>query len=169
MLRAHVSAHVARAVGLAGTLFGWLLLACGPTERHGVLGSVDLGDNFVAPDLALDPDFFYCQIQPKVIERYGCASGGAGEAGRCHDSRSALKLLASDDGVRCDASGRATGMLPDAYSANFEAASFFVQTDPLTSPLYLRPLNLASHPRRIFGVDDEAAQLISQWISAGAR
>jgi hypothetical protein len=169
MLRAHVSALVSPATCLASALSGWLLLGCGPTDQHGVLGSVDLGDNFVAPDLALDADFFYCQIQPKVIERYGCASGNAGEAGRCHDSRSALKLLASDDGVRCDASGRATGVLPEAYVANFEAATFFVQTDPLTSPFYLRPLNLASHPRRIFAMNDEAARLITQWISAGAR
>jgi hypothetical protein len=152
---------------LAACVLG-ALCACGPTGENGVVGTVDLGDNFVAPDLALDPDFFYCEIQPKVIQRYGCASGSAGEAGRCHDSRSALQLMATDETARCDASGRVSSDVPDAFVANYEAARFFVQTDPLTSPLYLRPLNLASHPRRIFAMNDEAARLITQWISAGA-
>ena len=142
--------------------------ACGPSERHGVVGTVELGDNFVAPDLALDADFFYCRIQPEVIEKFGCATGNPGEAGLCHDSRSALQLRASSERASCSG-GRLTGAPPDAYQANFEAARFFVQTDPLTSPLYLRPTNLASHPRRIFGSGDPAARLISAWITAGAQ
>jgi hypothetical protein len=62
-----------------------------------------------------------------------------------------------------------TGKLPDAYTSNLEAVRFFVQADPLTSPFYLRPLNLASHPRRIFSEQDPAAKLIEEWISAGAK
>jgi hypothetical protein len=61
------------------------------------------------------------------------------------------------------------GNPPDAYAANFDAVRFFVQSDALTSPLYLRPTNNASHPRRIFDPNDPAARLIVQWISAGAR
>ena len=53
--------------------------------------------------------------------------------------------------------------------ANLDAVRFFVQADPLTSPLYLRPTNMASHPRAIFDASDPAAQLIEEWISAGAR
>ena len=130
---------------------------------------MDLGDNFVAPDLALDEDFFFCRIQPDVIQRYGCASGESSERGQCHDSRSALQLIGTEETARCDGAGRAIGEVPEAYQANYEAASFFVQTDPLTSPLYLRPLNLASHPRRIFAMNDPAAQLITEWISQGAE
>ena len=142
--------------------------ACGPTEHHGFLGTVDLGDNFVAPDLALDEDFFYCRIQPEVIQKFGCASGNAGESGQCHDTRSALQLIATSATPSCR-DGRVTGAIPDAYQANYEAARFFVQTDPLTSPLYLRPTNMASHPRRIFGASDPAARLITEWITAGAQ
>ena len=29
--------------------------------------TVDLGDNIVPPDLRLDEDFFYCEIQPNVL------------------------------------------------------------------------------------------------------
>lgn len=142
--------------------------ACSGTEHNGVTGTVDLGDNFVAPDLALDEDFFYCRIQPEVIQKFGCAAGNDGERGQCHDSRSALQLIDSMEKATCS-NGRVTGALPDGFEANYEAAQFFVQTDPLTSPFYLRPTGQASHPRRIFGTSDAAARLITEWITAGAN
>ncbi len=143
--------------------------ACGPTEQSGVLGTVQLGDNFVAPDLQLDDVFFYCRIQPEVLTKHGCANGGSGEQGQCHDSRSALRLIATKDAAPCDKMGALVGMPSADYVANLDAVRFFVQSDPLTSPLYLRPVNQASHPRKIFDDTDPAAKLIVQWISAGAR
>jgi hypothetical protein len=145
------------------------MLAHGCAVQNGVTGTVDPGDNLVAPDLALDENVFYCQIEPLVIQKYGCATGATGEQGRCHDSKSALRLMASQDPPPCDAAGRVTGTLPDAYAANLEAVRYFVQSDPLTSPFYLRPINLASHPRQIFSDADPAAKLIEGWISAGAH
>jgi hypothetical protein len=150
----------------------WLALgalACGPAERSGVVGTVQLGDNFVAPDLALDEDFFFCRIQPEVLSKHGCATGSASDGGNCHSSASALRLMDTDEEAPCDKSNRLQGVLPDAYASNFDAVQFFVQSDALTSPLYLRPTALASHPRRIFSEGDPAARLIVQWISAGAR
>jgi hypothetical protein len=151
--------------GILGVLA--LVFACG--AQNGVSGTIDPGDNLVAPDLALDEDFFYCRIEPEVIQQHNCATGDSGESGHCHDSRSALRLIASSDPAPCDQAGHVTGKLPDAFSANLEAVRFFVQADPLTSPFYLRPLNLASHPRRIFTDQDPAAKLIEEWISAGAK
>lgn len=160
------SAEVPFRIGLFALLAcAW---ACGPTERSGVLGGVELGDNFVAPDLALDADFFYCRIQPDVIQRHGCAGGQSGESGSCHDSQSALRLLDASESVECE-DDVLLGDPPEAHAANLEAAVFFVQSDPLTSPLYLRPLGRASHPRRIFDEDDEAADLLIEWIAQGAR
>jgi hypothetical protein len=133
-----------------------------------VFGSVDLGDDFVAPELQLDEDFFYCRIQPEVLTRHSCATGEDGESGGCHDSRSALRLAATDIEATC-AGGAAVGEVPDAVQANFEAVRFSVQSDPLTSPLYLRPLGRASHPRAIFNEDDAAAELIVEWISGASQ
>jgi len=146
-----------------------VLLAQACAAQNGVTGTVDPGDNFVAPDLTLDESFFFCRIEPEVLQKHSCAGGGAGEQGTCHDSRSALRLRVHSDSPPCDASGRVTGRVPDAYRADLEAVQFFVQSDPLTSPLYLRPTNRASHPRRIFDASDPAAKLITDWISAGAR
>ena len=148
--------------GLLGVL---VLSACG--VQNGFSGTVEPGDNLVAPELPLDEDFFYCRIQPEVLQKHGCATGDSGEQGQCHDSRSALRLVDAPDPAPCDGAARVTGKLPDAYVHNLEAIRFFVQGDALTSPLYLRPLNQASHPRRIFDDKDAAAKLIEEWISAG--
>lgn len=149
-------------------LLALLVLTASCGAKDGFTGTIDPGDNFVAPDLTLDEDFFFCRIEPEVIQKFGCANGGSGEAGRCHDSRSSLRLQVSSDMPSCSA-GRVVGQIPDAYAANLEAVRYFVQADPLTSPFYLRPINQASHPRRIFDEQDAAAKLIQEWISAGAR
>ena len=144
-------------------------VACGPAHENGVLGTVDLGDDFVAPELQLNAAFFYCRVQPEVLTRHACARGAATDTGGCHDSRSALRLIATDEAPPCDGAGNLISAVPDAYRANFEAASFSVQADPFNSPLYLRPLNRASHPRAIFDENDPAAMLIAEWISGAAR
>lgn len=122
----------------------------------------------MAPELQLDEDFFFCRVQPEVLTRHACARGLTSDAGGCHDSRSALRLLATDEPAPCDAAGNVVAAVPEAYRANFEAAGFSVQADPFTSPLYLRPLNRASHPRAIYGENDPAAQLIADWITGAA-
>jgi hypothetical protein len=158
------------AAALAFGLLLWLaaLVGCGPAHKNGVVGTVDLGDDFVAPDLQLDDAFFYCRIQPEVLTKHSCATGESGEEGSCHNARSALRLMETDDPPPCDGDGVLIDDPPDAYEANLDAVRFAVQSDPLTSPLYLRPLNRASHPRMIFDADDEAAKLIIEWISGAS-
>ena len=146
-----------------------LVLAQACSAQNGFTGTVDPGDNFVAPDLTLDERFFFCRIEPEVLQKHGCASGASGEQGTCHDSRSSLRLKTSTEAAPCDSGGRPTGAVPASYLADLEAIQYFVQTDPLSSPLYLRPTNQSSHPRRIFDASDPAAKLIAEWISAGAN
>jgi hypothetical protein len=150
---------------LAGAL---CLGGCGASSDNGFTGSVELGDDFVAPDLQLDEDFFVCRIQPEVLTRHSCATGASGESGSCHDSRSALRLLDTDVPAPCDADGRVVDAIPDAYTQNLERVQFSVQSDALTSPLYLRPLGRASHPRVIFDEGDASADLILRWIAGEA-
>ena len=145
------------------------LSACGPVDDNGVLGTVDPGDNFIAPDLQLDEAFFYCRIQPEVLTEHSCAGGLDGAGGSCHDSRSALRLLDAPEPSPCDDDGVIVDTVPDSYRANLEAVRFSVQSDPLSSPLYLRPINRAAHPREIYDAQDEAAELVFDWSSAGAQ
>lgn len=132
-------------------------------------GIVDLGDDIVPPNLQLDEDFFYCEIQPNVLTAHGCAGGMAGEAGSCHSDRSALRLVDTmDPPPTCEDGVVVGGSLSADYVANFEAVRFTVQSDPLSSPFYRRPTGMDSHPRVIFTEDDPAADLIVQWITQGA-
>ncbi len=59
------------------------------------------------------------------------------------------------------------GLPPASYEANLEAIRFTVQSDPSSSPLYRRPLNLDSHPRQIFDASSAEADLIAGWILMG--
>jgi hypothetical protein len=132
-------------------------------------GTIDPGDNFIPPDRNLDEDFFFCEIQPIVIAGNSCASGEAGEAGDCHSSRSALRLSADAElAVPPDCvDGMPVTPVPQAYEDNLESIRFTVQADPLSSPLYRRPLQLDSHPRQIFAPGSEDANLIVEWIGSG--
>jgi hypothetical protein len=150
-----------------GALVVLLAAGCASTSDNAWLGVIDLGDDVVAPDLALDEEMFVCRIQPEVLTRHSCATGMSGEGGGCHDSRSALRLLDASDDPPCDAEGRIVRTVPDAYMRNFDALRFAVQSSPEDSPLYLRPVGRAPHPRVIFEEDDPAAELIAEWISRG--
>lgn len=147
----------------------WLLLSCGALSA---CGTVDLGDNYVAPTIQLDEDFFYCRIQPEVLTMYSCASGGSGESGMCHASRSALRLAEVTVGnlPTCDEeTGQVLDPIPMEATDNLEAIQFTVYSSAENSPLYQRPLAEASHPRQIFPPTDPAAELIREWIALGAQ
>jgi hypothetical protein len=132
-------------------------------------GTIDLGDDIIAPDLQLDEDFFHCEIQPNVLTAKSCASGMDSENGSCHSDRSALRLVATTDAAPlCEGGVIVGGTIPADSIANFEAVRFTVQSDPLSSPFYRRPTGMDSHPRVIFAEDDPCADLIVQWITQGA-
>ena len=146
----------------------WLLAAASGC------GTVDPGDNFIAPDVMIDDEFFFCAIQPQVVTVHRCASGGAGEAGSCHSARSALRLDPAAEGAAAPACTPAPdyrltagAVVPPEYMTNFDRVQFTVQSDPLTCPFYRRPLAIDSHPRQIFGTESAEAQLIIDWISRG--
>jgi len=126
--------------------------------------TVALGDNFEAPDFALDEDFFFCVIQPEVITKYKCAEGGAGESDGCHTARSVLRLVEVNEAARCS-EGRVLGAPPSDAQVNLERVRTTISGDADSSSFYRRPLGKDSHPRVIFKDDSEAAQLIRQWIN----
>ena len=137
--------------------------ACGtPT----VADTVALGDNFEAPEFALDEDFFHCEIQPNVITAYRCAPGESGDGGGCHAQKSALRLIVAPDPPRCQG-GHVVGTPPPESEVNLERVRAAIGVDPDSSPLYRRPLGLDSHPRVIFDANSQAAALLRMWLSDG--
>jgi len=131
--------------------------------------TIDPGDNFVAPDLVIDEGFFYCRIQPEVVATLRCGSGISGESGSCHTSRSALRLdpLGETDlPPECDGDSP-SGAIPESYRRNLDAVRFTVQSDPLSSPFYRRPLQLDSHPRKMFEEGSPEEMLVFEWLTSG--
>jgi hypothetical protein len=128
--------------------------------------TVDLGDHFEAPEVAVDENLFHCEIQPRVLTEYRCAGGKEGEEGGCHTARSALRLVEVDGEARCR-DGRVIGAPPDASQVNLERIRASLGIDAESSPFYRRPLGLDSHPRVIFTEDSEAAELIRRWLDQG--
>ncbi len=118
------------------------------------------------PDLALDEDFFHCEIQPLVLTEYRCAGGAAGEGGGCHNARSALRLDEVSSPARCR-DGRVIGAPPQDAENNLARVRTAIGIDAESSPFYRRPLGLDSHPRRIFEEKSEAAELIRRWLDQG--
>lgn len=129
--------------------------------------TVDLGDNFVPPDLRLDEDFFFCRIQPEVIAASSCASGMMGES--CHGDGASSYQLDPDgeiDPSPCT-DGVVTGPIPTSYQNNFTWTSPEVRSDPLSSPFYRHPVGISTHPRIIFDEGSPEAALIVEWITGG--
>lgn len=158
-----------RARGALRRSSGWALGVALALGLAGACGTVDVGDNIVPPDLDIDEDFYYCVIQPQVVTTHLCASGAAGEMGMCHTQRSAMRLTAAAETATpptC-ADNRVVdpGSVPDAYRENLDVVRVFVQSDALSSPFYLRPVGLQSHPRVIFPTSDPAAEAIVRWLS----
>src|SRR5688500_899048 len=127
------------------------LFACVLAAASGC-GTVDPGENFVPPDVMIDDEFFYCEIQPNVVTRHTCASGGPGEAGSCHSARSAMLLLPAAEMAAApacvDGELMPGAMVPMEYITNLERVMGSVQADPDFSPFYRRPLGRDSHPRQ---------------------
>ncbi len=130
-------------------------------------GTVDLGDNPEAVDLDVDENFFHCEVQPKILTEYRCASGAGGEEGGCHTARSALRLIEVSTPARCK-DGRVIGAPPEESQNNLERVRTTLGIDAESSPFYRRPLGLDSHPRRIFEQNSDPAMTIRTWLNQGS-
>ena len=127
---------------------------------------MDLGDNFDAPEIAIDEDFYFCEIQPNVISKSRCSAGGSGDGDGCHAQKSALRLIDVPSSPRCQ-DGRVIGSPPAEAVVNLERVRAAVGPDADASPLYRRPLGLDSHPRVIFDMRSPEAMLLRQWLNGG--
>jgi len=137
-------------------------------------GTVELGENIVQPSTQLSDQFFYCRIQPDVIQASGCATGQAGDMGGCHESQSSLRLIDTTPVMRpaCTGPEMATlapgAVVPPEYMDNFQRVQFTLGSDYASSPFYRRPTGMDSHPRQIFPSTDPEAQLIRDWFATSA-
>jgi hypothetical protein len=135
--------------------------------------SVDPGPDFVIPDETFDADYFYCEVEPKLLSTYKCGPGDPSKgdppnADGCHYSSAVSGM-----GLRMHAPVPCTGDHPTdptaiaggtAAQSNFEVVSFEMSRDYTTAPLYVRPLGHA-HPRSIFSSSDPVVQVLRTWAA----
>lgn len=132
-------------------------------------GTVDLGENINQPNATLDEEYFFCVIQPDVIQAASCATGVAGDSGGCHAAQSALRLTDTSGVPRpdCVDGELAPGaVVPIEYMNNLQNVQFTLGSDAESSPFYRRPTQMDSHPRRV--VDMAQEELILEWFARGS-
>lgn len=137
-------------------------------------GTIELGENIVQPNTQLSEDYFYCFIQPDVIEAAGCATGMAGDVGGCHQAQSSLRLVDTTGTTRPSCTGDMDhasmvrlspgAVVPPEYVDNFQRVQFTLGPDAESSPFYRRPTMMDSHPR--VAVDGPQMTLILNWFGS---
>ncbi len=112
------------------------------------------------PRAPLDPNFFFCRIQPEVYRPHRCAS-----ARGCHSTDSALRLDPSPEvqpPLPC-ANGVPQAPVPAAYYTNLARSRTEVRGSATRSDLYRRPLG-PGHPVTLYSASSIEAELVRAWI-----
>jgi hypothetical protein len=134
--------------------------------------SIDPGSSLVVPPTSLDPDYFYCHVEPQYIfgAAYKCGPGQASDNGSCHFSSAVPGMqLLDHPPINCgggdhpvDLSALGTG---SPAVSNYSAVSLEMSLDYTSAPLYVRPLG-NTHPRAIFNSQDNfVQQILATWAS----
>lgn len=107
-----------------------------------------------------DEVYFYCRVQPIVIEALGCAAGG-----RCHARRSSLRLRSTslDAAPLCDGD-HLEEPLPAGYRENYLASRPFIRAGDAARSAFLRRALGRSHPEDVVALDSPEAAIITTWI-----
>ena len=145
-------------------MFGGIALLAGCT-------TVDPGPNFVVPDENFDADFFFCRVEPEVLNAKRCGPGdpalGDPQNG-CHFNASAVSGMAIANHAPIDCGGgerpvnRAQIGAGGAAQGNLQAVTLVMSRDINTAPLLLRPTG-QNHPRIVFDRNDPAVEILRQW------
>jgi hypothetical protein len=130
------------------------------------------GDPQIA-QVVYDEDFFYCEVQPKVLVAQSCSSGDPSKdtSGGCHATATAFRVLAlgPNDMVTCDGNGKHTGTVPQVAQSNYSAAQAEMTPNAETAPLFTHPTQKTPHPRQIFDTSSMEAEIIRQWAQHSSR
>jgi hypothetical protein len=146
-----------------------LLSGCG--EEGLFPTTVDPGPDYNIAELVWDESFFYCQVEPRAITAYGCATGDAGRGesgGGCHASVTSFRLFDYMPKVADSCEGNVVGpntLVPADARQNYQSAQARMRRDPEVAPLLQRPLNRLKHPRAIFTDDSDGAAVIREWAT----
>jgi hypothetical protein len=130
------------------------------------------GDPQIA-QVVYDEDFFYCEVQPKVLVAQSCSSGDPSKdpSGGCHATATGFRVLplGPNDMVTCDANGKHMGPVPQVAQSNYSAAQAEMNPNADSAPLFTHPTQKTPHPRQIFDTSSMEAEIIRQWAQHSSR
>jgi hypothetical protein len=135
-------------------VLGLALLGC---------GTVDPGPEFQQADVVFDEHFFYCKVEPMMLQQKCGPGDPSKDTQGCHFNVTQMHLQ-NHDPVPCNGIVP-TGPIPEEAGGNYAAASREMSTDPNRAALLLRPTAKAIHPRQIFPDNSPQADLIRQWAT----
>lgn len=126
-------------------------------------GTVDPGPNYQFAEVVFDQNFFYCKVEPMILNEKCGPGDPAKDTQGCHFNVTEFHLQ-DHAPVACNGIVP-TGQVPSEAQGNWGAASREMSTDPDRAPLLLRPTGKAFHPRQIFSEKSSQADLIRQWAT----
>ena len=138
----------------------------------GSCSTIEPGADPRIAQVVYDEDFFYCEVQPKVLVPQNCSAGDPSkDSGGCHATATPFRVLAlgANDMVTCDANGKHTGNIPQIAQSNYGAAQAEMTPDAETAPLLTHPTQKTTHPRLIFDTSSMEAEIIRQWAAHSSR
>jgi hypothetical protein len=146
--------------------FAGVTLLCGCGEEGLFPTTIDPGPDYSIAELLFDEEFYYCQVEPRVIFTHGCSTGNPGDSG-CHSSVTSFRILDYAPHVSDSCQGNVVGnvLIPRQARQNFDSAQARMRRDPETAPLLQRPLGRLAHPRQIFDGNSDAAAAIREWAT----
>ena len=147
----------------------WVALAAAWLAVAGC-STVDPGSSLALAPVVFDEGFFYCQIQPTVLEAKSCGAGDPSQgdaAGGCHSRVTQFILQAPVAPIQCQPDGHTPIDTPSAAAVqNYQKATEEMTLDIENAPLLAWPTKkIASHPRQIFAPESPEADLIRQWAT----
>ncbi len=148
-----------------------LLVGCG---EHGLLPTtVDPGPDFSVSDVVFNAGFYYCKVEPMLIEqRCGSGDPAQGDASNgCHATTTSFRFTEYMPPVADSCGGGVmpgTLTIPQIAQQNYQGAQARMRRSPdgpPPAPLLARPTGKAQHPRVIFDSMSAEADLIRQWAT----
>jgi hypothetical protein len=141
-----------------------LLPGCG--EEGLFPTTVDPGADYSIAELVFDEEFYYCQVEPRVIFAHGCSNGIAGDGG-CHARVTSFRIQEYAPRVSDACMGNVVGnvLIPQTARQNYNSAQARMRRDADTAPLLLKPTGQQTHPRQIFDSNSDAAAAIREWAT----
>ncbi len=127
-------------------------------------GTVDPGQDIQFSPIVYDSSYFYCAVEPMLLAEH-CGPGESSDPpSGCHFSLPMFHLT-DHMPVPCNGNTPDPSQIPSEAQSNYTSASREMSTDPSKNQLLNRPTQNAAHPRKIFAIDSQQANLIRTWAT----